>query len=372
MTITQLERERDAAFSELRKSCEELGKGRGYKLAGKTSFQGLPISIEQERGSYREGTDANGKPWRTFMHMKYGAIRGTEGSDNDGVDCYIGNNPFSEKVFIVHQNDPKTGRYDEDKCLLGMNNAAEAKAAYLRQYDDPRYFGSMDQYTMAEFKKMLKEKRGVKLKKSVRGYDMTRTEKRERKAEKFIGKHFNSKADRELMGTLDTSLGEMKTEIKSTVLERVREAIQKGKMSLLDAGICEHRVNMGKSLDAEHYRQLGMKVPEPLSKSSMSEQMEPFGVPVGSGNLAVNQPAGGVASQETTRATPGAEPQQRQWSFTPTASGREVRVTSLEVLHASHKAILAGKQSTVEGGVLEQKVNRGAAISEEELRRLFV
>lgn len=111
---------------------------RSRRLQGRTTYQGLPISIENERGSYRQGTSPDGHFWRTFMHMAYGYIRATEGTDGDHVDCYIGPNPFAPNVFVVHQQDPKTKKYDEDKCMLGFNSPAEAKAAYLRQYDRDR------------------------------------------------------------------------------------------------------------------------------------------------------------------------------------------------------------------------------------------
>ena len=116
---------------------------RSHKLQGYVNFQGLAISIENERGSYRQGTDNHGKPWRTFMHIRYGRIQKTEGVDGDPVDVYIGPVHDSDDVFVVHQNDPVTGRYDEDKTMIGFNTPAEAKAAYLRQYDRPGCFGRM-------------------------------------------------------------------------------------------------------------------------------------------------------------------------------------------------------------------------------------
>lgn len=140
---------------------------RSRRLQGRTTYQGLPISIENERGSYRQGTSPDGHFWRTFMHMAYGYIRATEGTDGDHVDCYIGPNPFAPNVFVVHQQDPKTKKYDEDKCMLGFNSPAEAKAAYLRQYDSPGFFQSMSTYDMATFKAMLEKRVGMKLKKSI-------------------------------------------------------------------------------------------------------------------------------------------------------------------------------------------------------------
>jgi len=136
----------------------------GFKLEGKRKFQGLNISIENERGSLRRGTSEDGHEWQTFMHIQYGYIRLTEGVDGDHVDCYIGANPFSMYAFIIHQQDPKTKKYDEDKVMLGFNSTEDARKAYERQYDRPGYFQSMDTVDMVTFKDMLKKMYGMKLK----------------------------------------------------------------------------------------------------------------------------------------------------------------------------------------------------------------
>jgi hypothetical protein len=101
------------------------------------------------------------------MHFQYGYVRATEGTDGDHVDVYLGNNKFSDKVFIIHQQVPETGAYDEDKVLLGFNSAVEAKTAYINQYDNPKFYQDMTIVDMATFKIMLKEKRGMKLKKAL-------------------------------------------------------------------------------------------------------------------------------------------------------------------------------------------------------------
>jgi len=139
----------------------------GYKLQGRIKFQGLPISIENERGTMRRGEDKDGHEWASFMHIPYGYIRLTEGTDGDHVDCYLGPDSFSVDVFVVHQNDPVTGKYDEDKVMLGFGGYAEARRAYMRQYDRPGFFGSMDHCQMDEFKELLDKREGVKLKKSL-------------------------------------------------------------------------------------------------------------------------------------------------------------------------------------------------------------
>lgn len=124
----------------------------GWKLQGRTKIHGMDISIENKKGSTRRGVDKDGHKWATKMHYDYGYCRGTVGVDKDHLDCYIGPDPESTKVFVIHQNDPVTGKYDEDKVMLGFSSATEAKNAYLKQYDRPGFFGSMDETDIDTFK----------------------------------------------------------------------------------------------------------------------------------------------------------------------------------------------------------------------------
>jgi hypothetical protein len=68
------------------------------------------------------------------MSNHYGYIRRSEGADGDHVDTFLGDKPESEKVFIVDQVDPKSGKFDEHKVMLGFDSAAAAKAAYAAHY----------------------------------------------------------------------------------------------------------------------------------------------------------------------------------------------------------------------------------------------
>lgn len=83
-------------------------------------------------------------------------------------NCYIGDNEDAKKVYIVHQNDPITHKYDEDKCMLGFNSLEDAKKAYLMQYDRPGFLGKIDTMDFDEFKEfiLLKRNHGKKIIKS--------------------------------------------------------------------------------------------------------------------------------------------------------------------------------------------------------------
>ena len=137
----------------------------GHKLQGRTAFRGLNISIENKKGTIRRGVDSDGHKWAIKMHYDYGYIRGTEGVDGDHVDCYIGDNIDAKNVYIIHQKIPGTDKYDEDKCMLGFNTLADAKAAYLKQYDKPGCFGGVDTVPFELFKQkvLMKKYHGKKL-----------------------------------------------------------------------------------------------------------------------------------------------------------------------------------------------------------------
>lgn len=124
----------------------------GWKLQGRMNIHGMDISIENRKGSVRRGVDNDGHEWSVTMYAPYGRIRGTIGKDGDLLDCYIGPNPESTRVFIINQNDPNTGKFDEQKVMLGFNTPKEAKELYLKQYDRPGFFGSMDETDIDTFK----------------------------------------------------------------------------------------------------------------------------------------------------------------------------------------------------------------------------
>ena len=140
-----------------------------YPFVGTANVQGLKINIENLKGSVREGTGPNGKTWKTKMHFHYGEIEKTKGVDRDKLDVYIGPNPNSKRVFIVHQNHPgdhptKAGKYDEDKVMLGFVSPEDAKRAYLKQYDRKDFFRSMTEMDIGQFKNSIfKENKGEKV-----------------------------------------------------------------------------------------------------------------------------------------------------------------------------------------------------------------
>lgn len=131
---------------------------------GVVVFQGLRIAIENPIGSVRHWKDeASGAEGETVMQHPYGYIMGTKGSDGDGYDCFLGPDPFASMVYIVDQARPDLPiehplrSYDEQKALLGFTTPADAWAAYLAHYSDPKFLGSMSTMTVEEFRAKVAE-----------------------------------------------------------------------------------------------------------------------------------------------------------------------------------------------------------------------
>jgi hypothetical protein len=131
-----------------------------FKLQGHTSFSGLPIAIENRKGSIREGVDKDGKPWRTKFKIPYGYLKGTEGRDGEEIDVYLGPDKKSDKVFVVHQRHITGKGHDEDKVFLGFHTREEVESAYLEHYNNvgKKLLGPVSALSLEELKQKLDEK----------------------------------------------------------------------------------------------------------------------------------------------------------------------------------------------------------------------
>lgn len=115
-------------------------------------WQGLTIAIENPAGSVRRGRNRHGVSWEIRMRFDYGEIVGSMGVDGDPVDVYMGPNPDAPMVYVVHQRRVNDWtEYDEDKCMVGFDSQEDAEAAFLSNYNDPRFLGPVTAMPVAEF-----------------------------------------------------------------------------------------------------------------------------------------------------------------------------------------------------------------------------
>ena len=138
------------------------------KRKGHIDFQGLDIRVQNPTGTLRSGISPSGQPWETSMEADYGYIAGTEGKDGEDVDVFVGPDKDAQSAYIITiMKPPSFENVDEQKVMLGYNTGAEAKSAFLRHYDSPKFFGSMTAMTMTDFKKKVMESDGKLLKSSL-------------------------------------------------------------------------------------------------------------------------------------------------------------------------------------------------------------
>lgn len=123
----------------------------------------IPIRIEQEINSIRSGYDQDGHYWESEFRNPYGYFESTMGVDGDEVDVYFGEYEDTEMVYIIHQRDPVTGGYDEDKVMMFFESSEEAKKTYQKHYDRPGMFGGMTEVDIDQFRRLLRDRSGSKL-----------------------------------------------------------------------------------------------------------------------------------------------------------------------------------------------------------------
>jgi phage-related protein (TIGR01555 family) len=127
------------------------------ETALKTKFQGLNIGVENPRGTIRKGMNLDGSQWQAKMSHHYGFIKNVMGADGDFLDCFVGPNAASDKVYVVHQNDPNTGQFDECKCMLGFDSEDDAKKGYFDSFNQGwNGFDNIVELSMDEFKQWIK------------------------------------------------------------------------------------------------------------------------------------------------------------------------------------------------------------------------
>ena len=130
----RLERAKKQTNTEPTEGQKEAGN---YKK-GHISFGGYDLTIENPAGSVRRG-EADGKKWEQKMNNTYGYILGKFGKDGDHLDMFINDaadlDNWNGKVYVVDQVNPKTGEFDEHKVMYGFDSEAEARDAYLSNYE---------------------------------------------------------------------------------------------------------------------------------------------------------------------------------------------------------------------------------------------
>ena len=131
----------------------------GNHTMGHLTLHGLSITIEIPKGGERSGIAPDGTPWSVKMLSHYGYLKRAIGADGENFDCYIGDDPSSQRVWIVDQVNAETGAFDEHKALLGYEDQEDATRAYLGAFSDGKgkaRIGAITEISLESFKEWLK------------------------------------------------------------------------------------------------------------------------------------------------------------------------------------------------------------------------
>lgn len=123
--------------------------------AGAIHLHGFHIAVQHPRNSYRKGKDSHGRAWANRMAAHYGEIKGTLGADGDPIDCYVGEWPYADSVYVVNQG--FDGQFDEHKIMLGFYDQQAAVNAYRLSF--PAQWQGLDSIvacSLSQFKWWLK------------------------------------------------------------------------------------------------------------------------------------------------------------------------------------------------------------------------
>jgi hypothetical protein len=130
-----------------------------HPLQGHLEVQGIPIAVENRKGSVRKGVDKDGKPWRTVMKHPYGYLVGTRGADGEEVDVYVGPHKDAPHAYVVHQHKHTGKGFDEDKVMLGFKDRAAAAKGYLKHYNDKKFLGPISKVSIERLKALIASKK---------------------------------------------------------------------------------------------------------------------------------------------------------------------------------------------------------------------
>lgn len=146
----------DTAAQRVNTSPSDAQKEAGNYAKAHVRFQGMDVAVETPKGAERRGISPEGNEWSNSNDLAhYGYIKKTTAADGEHFDTYVGPNPQSDKVFIFDQYDPKTGKFDEHKSVIGSDTLDQATAIYDRGFSDgsgPSRRKGVREMSVSEFK----------------------------------------------------------------------------------------------------------------------------------------------------------------------------------------------------------------------------
>ncbi len=171
----------------------------------------------------------------------------------------------------------------------------------------------------------------------------------DRELERSFNKSMSGLADK-LPAINKSRKRESENKNRYTILQKASELLQSKKLSLLDVGVIESRLNKSLPLSKAHIAALGLN---DLKKGfeNLPEKGESQRVEREPDSLSAHSQAG-------------------EYEFI-NISGQTIKVRKAEILRKTGEAVKAGKIDVIEGGIIEYRLNRNGKIPDHVLRYLF-
>jgi len=115
----------------------ESAKGGGYQSAIDSAKAAAKAVMSEHPEVAAKINEAVNGAWAQTMQAHYGRILGTVGNDKDHVDVFIKPHTTPEHagpIFVIDQQNPETGEFDEHKVMAGYASRFEAVKAYKAHY----------------------------------------------------------------------------------------------------------------------------------------------------------------------------------------------------------------------------------------------
>jgi hypothetical protein len=102
-------------------------------------YRGLRIGLQFLPGDVRHGRK---------LRIGYGHIQKHKGTDGMALDCYVGANLDSDRIYVVSQL-TQDGDFDEEKVMIGFSSMLDAQQAYLSAMPS-KLLGSIHKISMEQ------------------------------------------------------------------------------------------------------------------------------------------------------------------------------------------------------------------------------
>ncbi len=122
-------------------------------------IQGVPIWVEWKKGETRIYKNKKGETkYERLMKADYGYIPETKDCDGEEIDVYVGPDLDSKNAYVIRQLKKNTGKFDENKVMVGYDSAEDARKSYdYHMGGTVEFFGGMEKVPVSALRVLFGE-----------------------------------------------------------------------------------------------------------------------------------------------------------------------------------------------------------------------